>query len=80
VRPLRYYVETSVWNFLLETQRPERHKVTTQFFQQVKGPEALVISNVVLREIARAPQPRRHALEQLIQRYGPTVLEEKPRC
>ena len=76
LRQLRYYVETSVWNFLLETQRLERHQATQRFFQQVRGPDALAISNVVLREIARAPQPRRQALEQLLQRYDPIVLAE----
>ena len=74
----RYYVETSVWNFLLEEDRPERREVTKRFFDHVKGLSVIAISDVVTREIARAPQVKRMALERLIQRHAPVLLEETP--
>ncbi len=74
----RYYIETSVWNFLLEEDRPERREITERFFDQVKGLNIIAISDVVTREIARAPQAKRGALERLIQEYGPVLLEETP--
>lgn len=74
----RYYVETSIWNFLLEEDRPERREVTERFFSQVKGLNVIAISDVVTREIARAPQAKRVVLERFIQEYSPVLLEETP--
>lgn len=68
-------METSVWNFLLEEQRPEHRTATERFFQQVRELGSLAISDVVLREVARAPEARRVALERLIRQYAPVVLE-----
>lgn len=74
MRPFKYYVETSVWNFILEEDRPERRAITEQFFQQVPAVGSLYISEVVLQEVECAPLERRTALDQLLGRYTPTVL------
>ena len=39
MRPLRYYVDTSVWNLLLEEDRPEHRAATERFFQHVPPEE-----------------------------------------
>jgi len=75
VRPLRYYVDTSVWNFLLEEDRPEHRAATEQFFQQFPAAGTLVISEVVLREVRQAPPARRAALEQTIKQHPVELLE-----
>ena len=75
MRQLRYYLDTSVWNFLLEEDRPEHRAATERFFQQIGTIGAIAISDVVLREIARAPGIRRVAINRLIQRYEPVVLQ-----
>lgn len=62
MRRLQYYVDTPVWNFLLEEERTEHQEATERFFEQVKGLGAIGISEVVLREIERAPETRREAL------------------
>ena len=74
LRQLRYYVDTSVWNFLLEEDRPDHRAATERFFQQVQGTECLYVSEVVVREVERAPTPRREALKRLLSQYAPTVL------
>lgn len=75
LRQLRYYVETSVWNFLLEENRPEHCAATGRFFQRLPGMGSLYVSEVVLQEIERAPAERRAALDRLIERYAPVVLD-----
>jgi predicted nucleic acid-binding protein len=67
-------VETSVWNFLLEEDRPDHRAETERFFQHVSSGESLYISEVVVREIERAPAQRRDALRRLVHQYAPTVL------
>ncbi len=74
MRPLRYYVETSVWNFLLELQRPEHRQVTERFFQEFGKAGSLAISDIVLQEIQRAPEARRAALRGVIERHHPELL------
>lgn len=74
VRQLRYYVETSVWNFLLEEHRPEHRAATERFFEQLAGLGGIGISDIVLQEIGRAPHDRQEALKKLVQRHGPELL------
>ncbi len=44
MRQFRYYVDTSVWNFLLEKERPERRAITERFFDQLKELGVIEIS------------------------------------
>ena len=71
MRPLHYYVDTSVWNFLLEEDRPEAQAITKRFFQQVATLGQMAISDIVLQEIERAMPTRREALFKLLARYTP---------
>ena len=75
MRPLRYYVDTSVWNFLLEEDRPEHRAATERFFQHVPTGSSLYISEVVLREVERAPHPRGEALKRVLRQQAPRMLE-----
>ncbi len=74
MRPLRYYVETSVWNFLLEEDRPEHRAATERFFQQLSELGSIGVSDVVLQEIQRAPAARQEALHRAIAQYAPELL------
>jgi predicted nucleic acid-binding protein len=74
VRQLQYYIDTSVWNFLLETGRPDERALTEQFFRQLTGLGRAMISDVVLEEIGRAPATRREALLRLIAQHAPSQL------
>ena len=75
MRPLRYYVDTSVWNFLLEEGRPEHRAVTERFFEEIGQLGTLGISEVVLDEMQRASSARRQALQQLVDHHRPELLE-----
>lgn len=74
MRPLSYYIDTSVWNFLLEESRPAERAITERLFQQISTLGQIVISGVVLQEIERAAPTRRAALFKLLSTYRPEQL------
>ena len=74
-RLLRYYVETSVWNFMLHEDRLEHYTATMRFFEAAPSGGALYISEVVIDEIEAAAPDRRVALERLIAQHVPKVLD-----
>jgi predicted nucleic acid-binding protein len=67
-------VETSVWNFLLEEDRPEHRAVTERFFEHLAELGTIAISDVVLQEIQRAPERRQEALRRSVAQYTPELL------
>jgi predicted nucleic acid-binding protein len=74
--PPRYYLDTSVLSFAFATELPERREATQAFFDLVRRDQAEVyISDVVLRELSRAPRPRRLEIEDLIREIRPAFLE-----
>ena len=72
---LRLYLETSVWNFSFADDAPERMNSTKRFFDEVRrGAHDVYTSNLVLREISRAPEPRRSELVGLMEEISPVIL------
>ena len=76
MKQLKLYLETSVWNFYFADDAPEKKAETRQFFEQVKhGYYTIYISEIVLNEIARAPEEKRQKLLNLIREYQPITLK-----
>ena len=76
MRKLKIYLETSVWNFYFADDSPENRDITIEFFDSLaKGSYEIFISEVVLREIALAPEPKRKQLVDLVTRFSPKELE-----
>ena len=76
VRKLRLYLETTVWNSYFADDAPQRRDVTRELFDHVKdGRFDAYTSDLVLEEIAAAPEPRRQQLLDLINRVKPTMLK-----
>lgn len=74
-RTLRLYVETSVWNFNFAEDALDRMEATRTFFDEVKeGIHRVYLSDLVLREMSRAPEPRRSTLIELVGVISPTIL------
>ncbi|MBI2163815.1 MAG: PIN domain-containing protein [candidate division NC10 bacterium] len=72
----RYYLDTSVLSFAFATELPERQEATQAFFDLVRGGHVeAYISDVVLRELSRAPRSRRLEIEDLIREIRPAFLE-----
>jgi predicted nucleic acid-binding protein len=68
-----FYIETSVWNFLLVEDRPERTKITERFFEQA-APDSLYISELVFEEVGKAPETILKRLSKEIERFKPLLL------
>ena len=75
MRQLRYYIDTSVWNFMLEEDRPAEQAITERFFSQLSQLGISAISDLVLDEIHRAAPRWREALLKLITTYHPEQLQ-----
>ena len=76
MRKLKLYLDTSVWNFFFADDAPEKRDITKRFFDSIKeGIYEIFISEVVIREINDAPEPKRKALFDLVNKYTPVELE-----
>jgi hypothetical protein len=73
---MRFYVETSVWNFLLAQQDLNKRALTHIFFRQalIRG-DLLYISTFVLEEIqATTDVEQRKALLEVLESHSPHLL------
>ena len=76
MRKLKLYLDTSVWSFFFADDAPEKRDTTKSFFCSIgKKIYGTFISEVVLREIDNAPEPKRGALFGLLKKYPPVELE-----
>ena len=76
MRKLKLYLETSVWNFFFADDAPEKKDITKRFFVSIKEDVyEIFISEVVIREINDAPEAKRKALFDLVNKYAPAELE-----
>lgn len=74
--PPRYYLDTSVLNFAFETEAVEHRDASLALLDEVRsGSIEASVSDVVLREISRAPAVRRVQLQRLVDDIKPSVLE-----
>jgi predicted nucleic acid-binding protein len=73
----KLYIETSVWNQLEHSDRPDWKETAEQFFDSIKtGFYEAYISSVVIDEIKATPDPQRQAkLVAHINRIEPVLLE-----
>lgn len=73
----KVYLETTVPNYVFNDHLPEEQKVAEKIFKMVKKREFEgLISEVVVRELNKAPEPRRSKLQKLVS--GIKVLEVTP--
>ena len=74
-KKIKLYIDTSVWNIALETERDE-YTLTHNFLEvhSKSKNNSLFISEVVEVEINRAYDTRRKQLLKLIEKYRPAVL------
>jgi len=81
-RTPRVYLDTSVWNFHLAEdvpERRERRELTRELFDRIRdGDYEPHISVVVIDEIAAASEPKRSELYGLVDDISPVVLELTP--
>jgi len=76
MKKIKLYLETSVWNFLFADDAPDKKKDTLLFFDEIVNEDyELCVSELVVAEIMRAPEPKRAALLKKIEDYEPEELE-----
>lgn len=79
MRRLRLYLDTTVWNFAFADDAPDHRAETLEFFAKVRlGLFEVYTSDVVLKELLDAPQPRREQVMALSDVMGPRLLESSP--
>jgi len=74
---MRLYLDTSVLGAMFDVEPPDRKQKTETFFRRVKTRgDILYISDVVLDEVARAPEHLQFSLIRVIDQNEPLVLPE----
>ena len=72
---LRVYIETTIFNRFLESDR-EYSIETKKIFEKILKKEIEAFSSAyVLEEIDKAPEPKRTEMLQLFKKYNITILE-----
>jgi len=75
MKKLKYYIETSVFNFVFADDEPSRRNLTNHLFQKVQRDNVeIYVSEVVIAEINNAPEDVRNKLLSLIEKYRPYVI------
>ncbi|OGI06934.1 MAG: hypothetical protein A3I68_03880 [Candidatus Melainabacteria bacterium RIFCSPLOWO2_02_FULL_35_15] len=74
-KSIKLYLDTSVWNFALEADRPD-YIITYEFLKSVNNSSeySLVFSNLVEAEINDAPSKRKEELTKLIDIFKPVIV------
>lgn len=63
---MKLYIETSVPNFLFHDDSLEKQKITKIFFKEKLINHEGFISDLVLNEIEKSPEPKRSRLKEII--------------
>ena len=74
-KPLKLYIDTSVWNFALETERGE-NVLTDDFLQLIRKEDYdVIVSDTVMAEIEDAYEPRKSDLLKLIEFFNCKIVQ-----
>ena len=74
-KPIKLYIDTSVWNFALETSRSDS-LLTYEFLQLTKKEKCtIIISDIVDAEINKSFELRKNQLQQLLKIYDPETIQ-----
>ena len=78
----KLYVETSVWNQLYKSNRPDWNSITEKFMNMVRKSEVyeIYISSYVLIEIEECYEEKRKVLLEWIQKISPILLDDSLEC
>jgi hypothetical protein len=76
LKRISYYLDTTVFNFVFADDAPEKTEITVQLLKRFPLiAEGVYISEEVIREINRAPEPRKSQLAGLVGEMKPLLLE-----
>lgn len=76
MKKIKYYLDTTIFNFVFAESDTEKKEITVKFFKDLTlTADSIYISDEVIREVSRAPEPRKSQLEGLIRDTNPFLLE-----
>lgn len=76
MKKIKYYLDTTIFNFVFAEGDAEKKDITLKLFKDLSLiAEGIYISYEVIREISRAPEPRKSQLEGLLRETNPLLLE-----
>ena len=76
MRKPKIYLETTMFNYYLDSERGLLHEDTVKLFKEIKnGKFEAFTSTHVIEELERAPELKRQRMLQLVVKYNLTVLE-----
>ena len=75
-KPLKVYLDTSIFNFAVSTQDvPREKKATLRLLQKIKQGDFLPhVSEITIKEILEAQEKKRHELLKVMEEIGPEEL------
>ena len=75
MKKIKYYLDTSIFNFVYEEKDLEKRDLTKKLFEDLPlMAEGIYISDEVVREISRADEPKRSKMEGLLKKHSPYLL------
>ena len=75
IEKLRLYLETTVFNYYFDEDR-QGHEDVLKLFEAVRsGKFEIYTSDLVIRELEKAQEPKRTKMLSLIEDYKPKMLE-----
>ena len=75
MKKIKYYLDTSIFNFMYEEEDLEKRDLTKKLFEDLPSmAEGIYISDEVVREISRAEEPKRSKMEGLFKKHSPYLL------
>lgn len=68
MKKLKAYLDTSIFNFVFDEGSPKERKLTNKLFEQIHEYDPYV-SDIVLEEINRCPEPKKGKMANLITQH-----------
>ena len=76
MKKIKYYLDTTIFNFVFAEGDTEKKDITVQLFKDLPSiSNGIYISDEVIREINRAPEPRKSQLVGQLEETKPLLLE-----
>lgn len=75
MKKIKYYLDTSIFNFMYEEEDLEKRDLTKKLFEDLPSmAEGIYISDEVVREISRADEPKKSKMEGLLKKHSPYLI------
>lgn len=76
MKKISLYLDTTIFNFAFAEDDLGKKEVTISFLENIFSlAENIYISDEVIREISRAPEPRKLFMEGLLKKISPLLLD-----